>query len=176
MRIVDSYNESHLSTFDPLDVDLVGAGQSFTAVKGILNSAKFYLKKVGNPDGSMYAQIWAHAGTFGTSSIATGDDALATSIAIPPSTLTTEFSLNSFIFEEANKISLTNATKYVALLSYNGGTGTDYVAVGADFLDLEHSGNYIYYTDQWRYDAGWDCIFYVYIDDPIGPFPTHLNV
>ena len=53
-------------------------GQSFTGNGLILNSAEFYLKKKGSPTGNAVVKIYAHSGTYGTSSVPTGS-ALATS-------------------------------------------------------------------------------------------------
>lgn len=164
--LIDSYSESNR------DVALVisssysysNSGLSFTAVAGRLESVKFYICKNGSPTGNVYVKIYAHTGTYGTSSRGTGD-ALATSDAVDISTLTTlwDFQLKEFTFSGANKIALTDGY-YVALLVYEGGSSGNYLSCGQDYSSPTHSGNKCRITSgtSWTYDAGVDTPFYIY--------------
>jgi hypothetical protein len=170
--IVDSYSESN---YDSEIYDYRAYGQSFTGDGGVLNSAKFYLKKYGSPTGTVFAAIYAHTGTFGTNSKPMGVP-LAVSDNVNVSTLSTSFGLVSFTFSGANKITLTAGTKYVVVFDCINSSNT--ISVGMDSSSPSHSGNVSdrdgedWYTDY----SGYDLCFYVYKDDKVGPFPTHLQV
>ena len=87
--IIDSYSESNYVTagygMSPLGY---GVGQSFTGDGKTLSSVKFYARKVGSPTGNIYAKIFAHSGTYGTSSVPTGTE-LAVSGAVDVTTIST---------------------------------------------------------------------------------------
>jgi hypothetical protein len=108
-----------------------GRAQSFavgTTAKRI-TSAKFFLKKFGAPTGvSLVAKVYAHSGTFGTSSVATGG-ALATSEAIDVSKLTTTYAETELRFLGDQRIALSASTNYVIALEYSGGDASNYVQV-----------------------------------------------
>jgi len=167
MALVDSYSESNQS-----NSTLYGGGQdfvaqSFTGNGEVLDYAQFYLKVQGSPDGNMYAHIYAHTGTFGTSSKPTGSS-LAVSGAIAASTLTTSFQLITFTFTGADKITLTNATNYCVVLETNNTQAApNYIVVGGDSTSPTHGGNYAYTNDGGAtWSAGSDDLcFYVYADD-----------
>lgn len=158
--IVDSYSESNVDGFAGADEDFVG--QSFTATDGILYSVRFYLKKNGTPTGSIFAYIYAHTGTFGTSSVPTGS-ALATSDAIDISTLSGTGALQEFIFSGVNKISLSNGTKYVAVVDTVDNTA------GRDQSSPSHAGNSSGFAGSWSAYDFEDLAFYVYKDSSTFP-------
>ncbi len=163
--IIDSYSESNQDTSTSYGGGQDYVGQSFTGDGGTLNSAVFYLKKTESPDGNMYAHIYAHTGTFGTSSIPTGSP-LATSDAIAASSLSTSFQLISFTFSGVNKITITNGTKYVVVLETNNSQSyPNYIDLGDDNSSPTHAGNYSYYQSSTWYAGTRDLIFYVYKDD-----------
>lgn len=141
-------------------------GQSFTGDGGTLASAKFYLSKLGSPTGNMVAKIYAHSGTFGTSSVPTGT-ALATSDAVDITTLTTTRTWTEFTFSGAEKITLSNNVHYIVVVEYTGGNSSNKLNVGAtnDFEYGTHDGNEsIYFSSNWTY-GDVDVYFYVYRDD-----------
>jgi hypothetical protein len=138
-------------------------GQSFTCGGNfILASAKFYLYKTGSPTGSVYAKLWSHSGTYGSSSI--GATLLATSAALNVATLTTTPTQKTFTFSGAEAINL-SAGYYVVSLEYNGGNGTNCAFVYLSTSDV-HGGNECYFTDSWAYNASWDLRFEV-LGDPV---------
>lgn len=168
--IVDSYSESNYSgAGDEIQIDngiinSSGGAQSFTGDGGVLNSAKFYLRKVGSPTGNGVAKIYAHTGTFGTSSLPTGA-ALATSNTFDVSTLTTSLALATFTFSGAEKITLTNTTKYVATFEYSNGDASNLIEAGFDSTSPSHGGNSSYKSDvDWFALDTLDLCFYVYKD------------
>jgi galactokinase len=148
--IDDSYSEANVdTTYSATDTNYKRGGQSFTSGGGTLDSVVWYLKKGGTPTGNGYAEIYAHTGTYGTSSIPTGA-VLATSDAFDISTLTTSYQLITFHFSGANRISLTNTTNYVAVF-YNasGSADPNIVYVGGDGSVPSHSGNEIDSYPSW---------------------------
>jgi hypothetical protein len=145
----------------------VEVGQSFynDSIR-YLNSCKFYLKKVGSPTGNAYAKLYAHSGTFGSSSTGTGE-AIATSGAVDVSTLGTSYSLIEFTFTGANKILLSADTNYVIVVSYYGTDSSNYISIGSDESSPVHSGNacgifYEFTSYEWWYHDTKDTIFYLY--------------
>ncbi|GAI05235.1 unnamed protein product, partial [marine sediment metagenome] len=145
-------------------------GQSFTGDGRVLNNAVFYIKKSGSPTGNAYAKIYAHSGTFGTSSVPTGA-ALAVSEGVDVSNLTTSFQLIAFNFSGANKITLTNGTKYVVVIEYTGGTLYSHeVVVGYDTGTPSHPGNFCAYHTGWTAYPTTDLCFYVYYEEETEKF------
>jgi hypothetical protein len=155
--LVDSYSEGNAG-----DNTSSIVGQSFTGNGGVLNSAKFYMEKDGSPTGNLYAKIYSHSGTFGTTGIPSS--LLATSDAVDVSTVSDTPALQTFAFTGANKITLTNGTKYVVVIEniYNF---PNYSLAYRDGSSPTHNGNFSYYSGGWNYDAALDLIFYVYSDD-----------
>lgn len=146
-----------------------GAGQSFTGNGGTLLSTRLMLVKVGSPTGNIVSKVYAHSGTFGTSSIPTGT-ALATSNAIDVSTLPIVFSpaglsliANNFVdFEFTDELVLVNGTKYVVTVEYSAGDGSNNVLVANDATSPTHGGNFsTLASSTWTPVSGTDMIFYV---------------
>jgi hypothetical protein len=167
LSIVDSYSESNYDGGLPLFVgNYLGAGQSFTGDGNIINSCKFYLSKYGSPTGNAVAKIYAHSGTFGVNGIPTGA-ALATSDNFDVSTLATSLQLIAFTFSGANKITLTNGTKYVVSIEYGGGDMDNLIYLGIDNSSPTHSGNIIIIFSAGSYSSQStkDSCFYVYSDN-----------
>lgn len=140
--IVDSYSETNKDTgvyeYSPGKI-----GQSFTGVAGNITSCKFYLQKVGSPTHNLYAVLYAHSGTFGTSSVPTGA-ALATSDAVDASSLPASFGLVTFTFSSTYAMSA--ATKYVISLEPDGGDVSNQMQVGTDGSSPSHAGNECSYS------------------------------
>lgn len=149
-KLIAGYNASNYDQDRTLgDPDGAGwydaTGQSFTTpndgVSYVLNSCKFYLKKVGSPTGNATAYLRTHSGTYGTSSLPTGA-VLATSDVLDVSTLTTSYALVEINFSGANQYTMAPNTQYIIEIFYEGGTypGT-LISVGRDGSSPAHSGN-----------------------------------
>lgn len=109
-------------------------GQSFAGNAGELANALFYLKKTGSPSGDITAKVYAHSGTFGSSSVPTGT-ALATSETIDIADVTGTYAEYVFRFNQVttdNNITLASGTNYVVTVEYSGGDGSNYLDVGYD--------------------------------------------
>ena len=163
--IVDSCNEINQNNYNPIHSSFPSRAQSFEGDGKTLDSVKFYLKKVGTVTGSAYAKIYAHTGTYGTSSRQIGS-ALATSNAYDVSNLTTSYELVSFSFPTESKILLTNNTYYCVVFYYDGSTYIDpsgnYIALGINSgsnPNSTHSGNLSETGTSYPTN---DMIFYVY--------------
>ena len=149
---------------------IFGVGQSFTNVNpGILDSCKFYLKKTGVPTGNVTAKLFAHSGTYGTSSVPTGT-ALATSGNFDVSTLTGSYAVKTLSFTGANRITLAANTRYVLVLDgLNTFTTTDCIVAGVDGSSPTHPGNAIKTTASdgvtWSAVSTDDLCFYVIAEE-----------
>lgn len=143
-----------------------GIGQSFTTPaatanknnRGCFATARFELKKVGSPTGTLVAKIYAHSGTLGTSSVPTGA-ALATSNSFDVATLTTSYQTVELQFP-APWVQFAANTSYVVTLEYSGGDFTNYVHVGYDGSSPGHAGNKCTRAaSTWIAQSGHDCCF-----------------
>lgn len=166
--VIDSYSEANsdvASGFEKM-------GQSFTGNGNSIGKVKWYVASVsGSPSGNCYAAIYAHSGTFGTSSVPTGS-ALATSNSVDMSTISSG-SLVSFTF--ATPYGTTNGTKYVVTLEFSSYDSGNTLSVGVDFTSPTHSGNRCHYSSgSWIASATQDYCFYVY-DNASAPLLDKLS-
>ncbi len=164
-QLIDSYSETNIDSSYGYDDTWKGYGQSFTAsIGGVLDICKFSLKKVNSPTGNGYAKIYAHTGTYGTSSTPTGS-ALATSDAFDVSGLTTDLVLTTLTFSGANKVYL-NSGYYVVTLEWTNGDATNKLGIGDDNSSPSHGGNGCYTSGSgWGALDAQDMAFYVYFDN-----------
>lgn len=116
-------------------LDSTGTGQSFTGDGSTLESVSWHIVQFnGNlQSGTLAVKIYAHTGTFGSLGKATGS-ALATSDSINAASALRTVNPNSnyatptpFGFSGANRIVLTNGTRYVAILIPTSLVGDDVV-------------------------------------------------
>ena len=110
-----------------------GLGQTFKGQGGTLISAQFSIQKQGTPTDNLYAEVYAHTGTFGTTGLPTGA-VLATSDNVDGSTLTTSLAPVVFPFSGGNQITLTENTSYVVVVRRVTPSG-NYYFVGGNFLN-----------------------------------------
>lgn len=176
--VIDSYSESNYSAA----IDGLGAGyleklgESFTSQLSILEQIKWYMLKGGSPTGNVYAKIYKHTGTYGSTDLAY-NAALAVSDAVDVSTVGAGIGLISFTFSAANRIVL-NDPYYVVTAEYDGGDASNYLALGIDNSSPTHDGAPVdWVSGDWATaDTSKDRIFYVYgtLIDAWGPYPTVL--
>jgi len=162
MATISSYNEINKDhDFGPIGTDVLAYAQSFTGDGTILKSVKWYLKDSGSAVGNIYAKIYAHSGTYGTSSVPTGS-VLATSDAIDASTLSSSYELIEFNFSGGEQITLTNGTYYCVSIEHTGQDPWEgIIYVGGDSTSPTHSGNMSEYGTQWSPSSSDDFCFYV---------------
>jgi hypothetical protein len=138
--------------------------QSLTGTDITITKSVFSIERFGNPTGDLYAKLYAHSGTFGTSSVPTGA-ALATSdpvsyLAVP----TVDPADITFTFSGANRYKLVAGTKYVVVLDVGGtfGNGSNYFLTRGDITSPTHSGNSAGYISSWTAASGSDFVFALY--------------
>ncbi len=157
--VTDSYSETGQDSDEQLySGGNTAVGQSITGDGRALMSATFYLRKVGSPTGDMVAKLYAHSGTFGTSSVPDGDP-LATSAVIAASRLGVSYALTTFVFD--GSVSLDSGVYYVIVLEYAHGDASNRVEAGYDASAPSHGGNKSDYSGSWAAAAGEDLCFYV---------------
>lgn len=163
-QTIASYSESNYDG----SATLLGSGvstaigESFQNTYGItLNSAKFYLTNSGVGSGNVYAKVYAHSGTFGTSSVPTGA-ALATSDAVAATSIAAGPALVTFSFSGANRITLSPSTYYIVTVESTAGGSPYFFGVGDDSTSPTFPGNSCRYGGTWNAYAGTDCCFYIY--------------
>jgi hypothetical protein len=118
-------------------------GESFAVTTSrVLSTAKFRLSKQGSPTGTICAKIYAHSGTYGTSSVPTGS-ALATSANVDVATLTAGSAWVDFAFTGADAITLSASTNYCIALEFTStsSNASNYVKVGLDATSPGYGGN-----------------------------------
>jgi hypothetical protein len=136
------------------------AGQSITGDGGTLRHIEWVLKRQGTPTGNLKCYLYAHTGTYGTSSLPTGA-ALATATERPASDVV-DGSYTRYRFDFPTPYTLVNGTKYVIALEYDDGDSSNYIACGVLPAGY-HDGNSIYWYDGgWVTDPDYEVIFYLY--------------
>lgn len=162
VSVVDSYSETNQDTTLRTDANENNeGGQSFTGDGKTLETLEVYMSKDGaDPPTSYVATVYAHSGTYGTSSVPTGV-ALATSDTLLSSAVSTSLSLIEFTFSGSNKIELVNATNYVWVVTPTGGGANAEVIFGTDNSSPSHSGNACINSTSWTALPTYDICFYV---------------
>jgi len=153
-----------------------GIGQSFTGNGSQLTSCSFYLRYSITPlTGTLYATLYAHTGTYGTSGKPTGP-ILASSKSVNCSLVTDTDSLINFGFVGAQRVTPVNGTKYVIVLVHIGdASGNRCWARRTDAS--AHAGNGSYKDTNWIViPAGIDFIFYVFSGDPVDVTPPVITL
>lgn len=139
-----------------------GIGQSFGATAGDLSRVRVELTKVGSPSGTIVARLYAHSGTFGSSSIPTGA-ALATSDAIEVTTISALAA--EFDFEFDDEFTMLAATNYVMTIEYTAGDGSNHILVGYDASSPGHAGNKATLASSvWSAQSGHDVVHELWRD------------
>lgn len=164
-EVVDSCSEANANQpFNTLGLNTSRwrYGQSFTGDGKKIGSVEFYLSKNGSPTGDIWAEVWSHSGTFGTSSI--GDTLLATSDVISAATVPTSFNLVELFFSGADQITLANSTRYVIVLVYESGNFSNHLLMNKNSGGNPHPGNTVSADSggTWSFESFADTIFYVH--------------
>lgn len=122
----------------PFSATIFTHGQSFFGNGRPVTRAATPLRRVGAPTGNITAQIYAHTGTFGSSSVPTGSPLATSTNSVAASTLTTTSTPTYFTFD--GTLTLTNSTPYVVAFTHTASDGSNFVAVGANLASV-HAGN-----------------------------------
>lgn len=159
--IIDSYDISNQNSRFGLNNTVKKRGQSITGDGNELKSVLFHLHKIGSPTGSAKVELFAHSGTFGSSSVGTGS-ALATSDTIDVSTLIQDTDTNVFDpirFNFSTPFTLVDGTNYVITVTYTNGSSTNQVGVAIDTTSPTHAGNASSFTTIWSSAGTIDLLF-----------------
>jgi len=122
--------------------NLLGSSQSFTGDGNSITAAMMSLSKVGSPTYNITFKIYAHSGTYGTSSVPTGS-VLAESDSFNVSKLTT--SQEDMYFTFAGGFATVNGTKYVMAIEIATADAVNYLRVdhatthGGNMADMNSS-------------------------------------
>jgi hypothetical protein len=171
MVVIDSYSETHYDVSGDVSINAnsyVGVAQSFTcSVTGsALMRATFYLCRFNFPTGNVVANLYAHSGTYGSTSIPTGSP-LATSAAVDIQTIpNADYGLVNFDFSSGYV--MTNSAHYCISVEYSGGNTSQALVAGYDSTSAVHGGNLSELLGStWAQGAtNTDLCFYVYGSNP----------
>lgn len=139
-------------------------GQSFTGDGKQVTSARAYLARFGTPTYPMRAKIYAHSGTYGTDSVATGS-ALGTSADVNSSSVNaTTPGWLTFTFTGGPVVA--NGTKYCLVVEADDDGSGNSVGWANDYSSPAHGGNGMYFIGgSWSAYSS-DFIFEAYGDPP----------
>lgn len=129
-----------------------------------LSSIKLYLRnKYAGQTGTIRVDVYAHTGSFGSSSVPTGA-VLASSDALDISAFSTSvYEFKTLAFSGANRIMLAANTAYVFVVKGISISGGAYVQVAkVTATGVYHPGNECYYGGSWSPESANDLIFYLY--------------
>jgi len=143
---------------------IIGVAQSFPGNNGKLSGASFWIKKTGSPTGNITVKCYAHSGTFGTSSIPTGTQLVASkTLAVTSSLISTSYALIDFYFGAEAFITVSTGTNYTITLEFSGGSVGNTLDVGTDTSAPTAAGNYASLTGStWTAASGTDLIHFIY--------------
>ena len=156
----DEYAVANYSGDQPLNNVVVAYSQSVQHALGyslLCDTVTVRLKKVGSPTGTLTVGLYAATGTHGINALPTG--AALASATLDVSTLTTSYESYDFALLAGT---VPDATTRCVVISYSGGTGSDFVRVGSDSSSPTHSGNLGSNNGStWQAVAGIDLLFTV---------------
>jgi len=149
------------TAFQLANATIIGQAQSFA--NGVqaqyLTRALAKIRKVGSPTGNLTAVLYAHSGTFGSSSIPTGA-ALATSDAITPAQITTAYQTIEFGF--STQYEMAASTNYCIAFEHAAVDGSNYFEIDGLAASGTHAGNRSQLVSTtWTPTAGDDLYFQV---------------
>lgn len=140
MRVEDSYTVNpNTSIVISNGQTYNAAGQSFQAAYGgKLKQATFKIQPGGSPTGNCCVKLYAHTGTYGTSSAGTGEP-LATSDNVDASKISGTPATVTFTFSTPYK--LTKGAYYCLVVEYAAGDANNKLYLSLDDVTKSHAGN-----------------------------------
>lgn len=146
-------NSSGFTSYSEIAQSFVGDGNKITKIS-------VELSNTGSPTGNIYAKLYAHSGTFGTSSVPTGS-VLATSNAVNVTSISSQ-AFYDFTFSGAEQYQLGNGTNYVIVIDVSGVSNKAFF----DFWDIQDdtgmAGNSARFSGSWIADSGSDLSIKIY--------------
>jgi hypothetical protein len=154
---------------------IVAQGQSFangTNAQFLVRA--FFDLKIGagapSPAGNIVAKVYAHSGTFGTSSVPTGA-AVATSDNVSVSSITSSYQTVEFKF--STPVELVASTNYVVSVEYTG-DASNYLHVRGLAASGTHAGNRSQSTGTWAATAADDLNFSIHTSHKLYTVPGEV--
>jgi hypothetical protein len=141
--LIDAYSDTNANSNDIIsNSGGVGtsAGQSFlVTAETNLSKASMYIAKGGSPTGFVYAKLYNHTGTFGSTGIPTGN-AKAVSDGINIATQVT--GSNAYVdFLFPSRPLMVPNTAYFIILEFLLGDASNYLSLPKDTTSPTHAGN-----------------------------------
>ena len=159
---IEDSNADTASDFQVGNATITGQAQSFA--NGVnaqfLTRVRVQLQKVGLPTGNITVALYAHSGSFGTTSVPTGA-ALATSAAVDAATLTTAYKEYEFDFKD-DLYEMVASTNYCVAILHAVIDGSNYVEVDGLAASGTHAGNRSQEVGTWSATAADDLAFEVF--------------
>lgn len=158
----DNYPFSNHSAYTNLAIsNLEEISQSFTGDGNYITRIKIATLLGADCPGNITAKIYAHSGTFGTSSVPTGSS-LADSTPIYSGDLSS--TKTEITFDFPNPYKTTNTTKYCLVIHFDGGTTGKFIQVSTDTSSPSHGGNFATRNppSAWVAQSGTDMCFEIY--------------
>lgn len=132
----------------------------------LLTRVKISLKKTGAPTGNLVAKLYVCTPTYGSGDDVPSGSAIATSVNLDVSKLTTSYLSKEIAFE--TQYLMAADTAYCISLEYTTGDVSNYVQVETDSTTPTHTGNLAYYAAAaWTAVSGEDMGFEVYASPPV---------
>ena len=135
--------------------------QAFKGDGSYLDSCKFFLGKVGNPDKTCIARLYAHQGEYGVSGFPIGSPLLS-SDPIDMSSIPDSATLIKFNFPLGRTMIMEKDVPYILAIEYDYGSYLALLTMGIDVLgtpSVSGYGNMSYFSYDWAPIAGIACIY-----------------
>lgn len=195
--IVDHYDETNHDNYLPINGIITSIGQCFMTPEGQeyeVCMAEFYLRRKGQPDGWIWAELRDITGTCGTDCVPTGEQEeglLCWSMPIDAMSVSGIYSLHTFEFTKFPcPCLLPNHCYAIVLNSWGSFDVSNLIEVGVDLSEPTHAGNLVMYSSgSWSAHFYMDTIFYVWGEKcgdwtppegggnaPVSPIPSQMEI
>jgi hypothetical protein len=159
---IDCYDIANGDDFKIMWNNGLSLSQSFTGTGIPLTRAMFWGYRSGTPSGTLQCDIYAHSGTYGTSSVPTGSSLATSTTTYVAADITTSAGAHQEIpFRFDGTFTPANGTQYCVVLTGFTGTISNFLAIATDDSSPSHGGNPAteYPATTWTADATEDICF-----------------
>ena len=163
------------SDFQVGNATITGQAQSFAVGSNdeYLTRVRVKMKKTGLPTGDLTAVLYAHTGSYGTTSTPTGA-ALATSAAFDVADLTTAYKEYELDFSGDLYLMLNSATNYCISFEHAVIDGSNYISIEGLASSGTHGGNRAQEVGTWSAAATDDLDFEVFSSPDVYGLPGEM--
>jgi hypothetical protein len=163
-HLVAYYSDSQVDTWSAMDVGdgTIQRGETFKSDGSLITSCKFILKSHGTPSDYIKAHLYAHTGTFHSSSGKPTGDTLTVSDSLLESGIPTDSTKVGFTFH--NPYQSVNGTAYCLTMKIWDANTTNCIYAGRDNSSPTAAGNMLTANVAltWTASTSYAIIFYVY--------------